>query len=698
MLARLTIKLLNANPYLFSRRFSHMNYKEIRALCTECLFNIKTSLDDPLKGKKGRGSSPFNDLPILLPFLTMPYATAEMIVTIYSDQEDEALTARLTMRLLRLCKKDAGKKYRFSDRTYQAPLRTEGTKYEKQNVYSLTADGIRLVHDLAVYASSGDKEMKAMLSPVLGISEEALLALREYYQNAPLSNHSMSICRSRAMIYSLAENLFSTDQPTAADIDIGTFIRDIEFEKRINPDFERISGSDAGELACTRIPDISMTYFCGNSYSPFCIEIDMATERTSEIYAKIDEELAYLMGNPGRGAPSAPIVFIAQFENEGKKAPEKKSETRDFERYTSLLKKPGIADSLLVYMAAYESSKKDSPKECSLEDFIRDTEDFLIGTKIEKYPEELLFLLSFYEDSFYEKLSIGTFQNEYRINRFAERRYAAERKNSLNRLHAKRQLYSLRTRDAENGMHSLWRKAYRGCSIASSGYAGFKDGLRTLLPFEFCMGECLRIIRLLSRETEHAFSLYDLAASAAVCRIENGLGVSMRNTAFLKTSDGSEGRRFCFEDISSDLGAIYRLEEYVAFLPTGIASDMMAVFLIDDDEVLADGRKLSEFCYWEGSGFKSVRDDYLRRFNAAYGECAVSVPVENGIRSDFVFLKKSEFFGKGADISDYHFYIRFGSRVIDRTVEDLTYADSKMIFMENFRSAFTNLRLPGLKL
>lgn len=669
-----------------------MDTIEIRNRFIDCILNIKSGMYEPLSTKKGRAFNALDDIPILLPMMCVPYVTADMIAAFYSDESDNDIVNKITQRYSRLCQKNAGEKYRFSERTYSSPVKHEDAKYRLQNVYSLTADGTRLLYDLCRAALSNEGPMHDALRPLLDMDEETFFQLRSYNQNASLTSHSLSRYHCMMMLYSLSSAAFPRDGLLLSNMTPDAFVRDIEAERAINPGFVRIPAVEKGALTCDRIPDLTMNYFSGGETSPVCVEIDQATERGAEIYSKVEEEIRYLIDNPGGGRPCAPVVLIAQYEGEARRGVSKKNESMEHERYASLLGKPGMADALLAYMTAHKFHCMKTGDSISLEEFIDGAGAFVAGTKIDKYPEDLKFILSFYEKAFYGKLDLDTFQEEYRINRYVERRTSVENRGQANRMYAKRQISSLRTRDDESGMHPLWLDAYEGSCIAACGRNEFRSTMRTLMPFEFSLGECLRVMNALS-SSAGSLSLGRLLPSGSICRVEGNPGLSMRNIAMLKATDGSMGRRFCFEDLSSDLGAIYRLQEYVGQIPTGIAPDMMAVFLIDDDETLADGRKLPDLAYWEGPRFRQSRDSYHDRFAEAYGREAVSVPTENGIRNDFVFMKKSDFF---AGDGRCHFYIRFGNWEIERTPASMLPQSTAMSFMKSYRTSFANLNLPGM--
>lgn len=670
-----------------------MDTIEIRNRFIECMLNIKADLYQPLSAKKGRAFNPLDDIPVLIPLMCVPYVTADMIASFYADENNEDVINRLARRIARLSQKTAGSKYKF-ERTYSAPVKNEEAKYHLQSIYSLTADGTRILYDLCQIALHKEGDLQDILRPLNEMSEDSFFQLRSYNLNAPLTNHSLSEYHCRMTLYSLSTEALPYNGPRISNMTQETFVRDIESERAINPGFVRIPAIEKSTLTCSRIPDLSLHYFSGGETSPVCVEIDQATERGAEIYSKVEEEIRYLTDNPGGNNPFAPIVVIAQYEGEARRGIKSKNESREYERYASLLGKPGIADSLLTYMAAHEVYCRDTGSEISLAEFIDRTEGLVSGTKIEKHPQKLKFILSFYEKAFYGNLDLESFQKECRVNRYAERKTSTENRNQANRMFAKRQISSLRTRDDESGMHPLWIDAYEGACIAACGRSEIRNTMRTLMPFEFSLNECLRVMNALSNTSGDSLSLGRLLPSGCICRVEGNLGLSMRNIAMLKTTDCMMGRRFCFEDLSSDLGALYRLQEYVGQIPTGIAPDMMAVFLIDDDEVLADGRRLPDVAYWEGPRFRHSRESYPDKFAETYGAETVSVPVENGIRNDFVIMKKSDFFA--VEDKECKFYIRFGNWEIERTPGDKLSQTTKMSFLKNYRHAFTNLNLPGL--
>ena len=667
---------------------------EIRNRFTESMLNINLCLFEPLSARQGRAFDVLDDIPILITMMCIPYVTAEMVSSFYANESNEKIINRLNKRLAGLCQKSSGEKYKFSEKTYSAPVKIEDTKYRLQNVYSLTNDGARLLYDLCNLAIEKNDVMHDILEPLIEIDEEDVFRLHVYNNNAPLTNHSISEYHCRMMIYSVSTAAVQRSIRKLSTFSLDTFVRDIKTERAIEPGFVRIPAIQKNDLSCTRIPDITMTYFCGIEGSPVCVEIDQATERGAEIYSKVKDEIQYLTDNPGEGTFGAPMVLIAQYEGESQKDTRLKIENSEYERYKELLGKSGIAASLLTYLAAYDTYHCDMSVDLSVEEFIDRTGSCVTGTMIEKYPEELKFILSFYEKIAGQEMDIKSFQEEVRNIRLAERESSKEEKNRANRLYAKRQIASLRTRDDDNGMHPLWIGAYEGCCMAACGRREVKNAIRTLMPFEFSMENCLRVIKALLNSDGKTFSLGRVLPSGSIYRVENEPGLSMRNIALLKASDGSMGRRFCFEDVSSDLGALYRLEEYVGHTPAGIAPDMMVIFLIDDDETLADGRKLSNFPYWEGSPRRHARDNYRERFIEAYGENSVSVSIENGVRNDFVFMKKSDFFAdKGEPCK---FFIRFGSWEIERTFDNKLPQTTKMSYLKNYRYAFTNLSLPGL--
>ena len=123
-------------------------------------------------------------------------------------------------------------------------------------------------------------------------------------------------------------------------------------------------------------------------------------------------------------------------------------------------------------------------------------------------------------------------------------------------------------------------------------------------------------------------------------------------------------RKFCFEDLSHDLGAVIRLREYV-LLPSFLTKGMTAVFIVDDDECLADGRYLKDYKFWRPDD-DSNDDGYLDGFFAAYGNDVKELPFVNHETNDFVFIHKSEMLSLDIYRENPRVFLRFGDNVIER--------------------------------
>lgn len=95
-----------------------------------------------------------------------------------------------------------------------------------------------------------------------------------------------------------------------------------------------------------------------------------------------------------------------------------------------------------------------------------------------------------------------------------------------------------------------------------------------------------------------------------------------------------------FEDISLDLTAIYRIAEYLS-LPSSMLCNVMLCIIIDDDETLADGRKLKNSSYFKPDnwfGAESFDHSFLSAFNE-YSE----LPFMHRFTHDFFFIHRSDF-------------------------------------------------------
>ena len=95
-----------------------------------------------------------------------------------------------------------------------------------------------------------------------------------------------------------------------------------------------------------------------------------------------------------------------------------------------------------------------------------------------------------------------------------------------------------------------------------------------------------------------------------------------------------------FEDISLDLTAIYRIAEYLS-LPSSMLCNVMLCIIVDDDETLADGRKLKDSSYFKPDnwfGAESFDHSFLSAFNES-----IELPFMHRFTHDFFFIHRSDF-------------------------------------------------------
>ena len=643
-------------------------------LMTGYLNRIKRPLDSERK-KKGPPSY-HEDLALLLILLSFPALDLRMVNILYSVYNGNATESGTRTYFTKHFLNAKSKRYVFSGTAYRLLAAVEQEKFEGRNVYSITAEGVRAIGAMRRFLTEGGGANAEILRGLPETTPEEMEKLRLTNRETARSAHSLSRQWVMCVLLSLSGRAFLCE---GGMLSPRAYNDDILQECSMDPAFGRASFREAEKRGvCERIPDVAMNYFGtgGMTRSPVLFEVDCNTERAGRIYEKVKSELSYLKEGSDAGLFCRPSVILVQFNGEkGKEKPGKGSETEgDEKRYREILSNRSRYNYLLGALAVIESVSVRADAVTALKrirTFSSDSE--------RQYAEDALFVLETGLERFGIPVTRETIREVHRrlsqesdLSSLAMR----ERQNDLRACGRMKAVWKADKRSADHGIRSA---ALSGAGICACGRDRLSKALRLLFPLEYSFRETARVMAVLRNAGDVRLEATAVYASAPLYRDRARYFLSMRNVVRMRSEDGKTERIFCFEDLSHDLGAVYRLRAYVT-MPPSLSKNTVAVFLIGDDERLADGRPLREYNYWEdprGHSFQAA-------FDSAYGKEADSVPMENGIRSDFVFLHASEFLCEQKDASGtegYSFFVRFGERVIKRTVADKPEATTALSYL-----------------
>lgn len=398
-------------------------------------------------------------------------------------------------------------------------------------------------------------------------------------------------------------------------------------------------------------------------YTPLIFETDLETERVKRLTDKAFLEITYAYNNARKykAQPGITVFVVGENESLAPKRKSKKEYRKSNEAYYSeLLDNPasmaliaGVTEALRLYHKEKNAETIITPR-CFFE--LPDINHNLNGL-LNEYVAELIK---------YSRAN-GLYDNDVAdiCEQLLETSKKAMTKAEINkdRYEERQRAFEQRVRNKRFALYKGMKEVEGAENIFAGGeglfvlsYPALKAGLKSILP-EHCGAGNVRAVLDAIGLTEQ-YSKYWTCRPLLFDHHRNDY-VNLRN-CFLVT-----GVYVFFEDISFDVGAIDRIREYLS-LPSDFIYNTMLVIIIDDDEILANGKSLADYNIYAEYGIPNT-DQYGRTYKDAFVECygeSGALPYKYRKTNDFCFIRRSEYLA-GEEV---HPYIRLGSNVfVERT-------------------------------
>lgn len=645
---------------------------ETKCKALEILYGYMNGIERPFENSKGgdRINSAFgyDDYPILMTLLIVPYASLNMLNDVLKEFNPNANVSSHTRKIMnRYILNDQTTRYFFGDKSYTKLAEEVAMKYgtAKEKLYCLTDNGAKVLFLLREKFENAANANAEAIRKLPKLSPEEIAYLRTMNKRKSCADHSVSVSWAFIKICCLLNHVYD-------EIDVDPMLYSssrelmdlLRTECYISRTFERHEyGSDNLDKIdlCEKKPDLSFAYRCDSrTWTPVLIEIDQGSEGNQDIYDKVLAEGQYFI-RLFHGTTNPPVILIGQFMNVLLPRKKKGGENADDRRYLSLMKSDKVRGTLSAF-ADCDCFKQ-------LETAARRGD-----SANPNYLSDLLFAADYFRDHNETEITVESLNGEYRRIDAGIREQSSALRSAAMAETAYYRLRNLKKYDIEFGDYELENVLTQGAAVAACGKDDFSDACKTLLPFYFLTRQTQELALYLNSpfpdnqtyRTVPVLPVYEQNGRYPLL-MRNGMFMTCRvyedDCSYNKYRDGVV-RKFCFEDLSHDLGAVIRLREYV-LLPSFLTKGMTAVFIVDDDERLADGRYLKDYKFWRPND-DSNDDGYLDGFFAAYGNDVKELPFVNHETNDFVFIHKSEMLSLDIYRENPRVFLRFGNKVIER--------------------------------